>query len=148
MGLWKFCSVCFCLRSGGENKTMRVSAIAFEGFLTVGRRNKMVDVLEVQTLAELFCLLWELFFFRFGTGKSKFKNVRGEAYQLYYFWVLIKRLAFVVFFFLGKLERKELVAGDFLGFRGSVQRKERLEPNLGILWRLQRRGFVKIYRVK
>lgn len=74
--------------------------------------------------------------------------MRGEAYQLYYFWVLIKRLAFVVFFFLGKLERKELVAGDFLGFTGSVQRKERLEPNLGILWRLQRRWFVKIYRVK
>lgn len=56
--------------------------------------------------------------------------------------------ASVCFFFLGKLERKELVAGDFLGFTGSVQRKERLEPNLGILWRLQRRGFVKIYRVK
>lgn len=35
------------------------------------------------------------------------------------------------FFFLGKLERKELVVGDFLGFTGSVQRKERLEPNFG-----------------
>lgn len=47
-----------------------------------------------------------VFFFRFGTGKSKFKNVRGEAYQLYYFWVLIKRLAFVVFFSWGNWREK------------------------------------------
>lgn len=71
MGLWKFCSVCFCLRSGGENKTMRVSAIAFEGFLTVGRRNKMVDVLKVQT--NFLLVVGNVFFFVSGQENQNLK---------------------------------------------------------------------------